>query len=40
AGVYAAMVILAVVALLAEGLLAFLERRLFRWKPVDSAGDR
>ncbi|MEU8912568.1 MULTISPECIES: ABC transporter permease [Streptomyces] len=40
AGVYAAMVILAVVALLAEGLLAFLERRLFRWKPADSAGDR
>ncbi|PBC80753.1 MULTISPECIES: ABC transporter permease [unclassified Streptomyces] len=38
AGVYAAMVILAVVALLAEGLLAFLERRLFRWKPAD-AGD-
>ncbi|MFG2288365.1 ABC transporter permease [Streptomyces sp. NPDC048595] len=37
AGVYAAMVILAVVALLAEGLLAFLERRLFRWKPADAA---
>ncbi|WP_043263140.1 ABC transporter permease [Streptomyces sp. CT34] len=35
AGVYAAMVILAVVALLAEGLLAFLEKRLFRWKPAD-----
>ncbi|MGG2464578.1 ABC transporter permease [Streptomyces sp. RGM 3693] len=40
AGVYAAMVILAVVALLAEGLLAFLERRLFRWKPADSGADR
>ncbi|MFF3544007.1 ABC transporter permease [Streptomyces platensis] len=40
AGVYAAMVILAVVALLAEGLLAFLERRLFRWKPADTAGGR
>lgn len=40
AGVYAAMVILAVVALLAEGLLAFLERRLFRWKPADAAGGR
>ncbi|MEU8782322.1 ABC transporter permease [Streptomyces sp. NPDC048637] len=40
AGVYAAMVILAVVALLAEGLLAFLEKRLFRWKPADAAGDR
>ncbi|MFD5399528.1 ABC transporter permease [Streptomyces sp. NPDC127097] len=40
AGVYAAMVILAVVALLAEGLLAFVERRLFRWKPADTAGGR
>lgn len=40
AGVYAAMVILAVVALLAEGLLAFLERRLFRWKPADPEGGR
>ncbi|MFE6740340.1 ABC transporter permease [Streptomyces tubercidicus] len=40
AGVYAAMVVLAVVALLAEGLLAFLERRLFRWKPADPAGGR
>ncbi|MEU8684101.1 ABC transporter permease [Streptomyces sp. NPDC048611] len=40
AGVYAAMVILAVVALLAEGLLAFLERRLFRWKPADPAAAR
>ncbi|MFJ1968940.1 ABC transporter permease [Streptomyces sp. NPDC087903] len=36
AGVYAAMVILAVVALLAEGLLTFGERRIFRWKPSDS----
>ncbi|MEV4923139.1 ABC transporter permease [Streptomyces roseoverticillatus] len=36
AGVYAAMVILAVVALLAEGLLTFAEKRLFRWKPGDS----
>ncbi|RAJ70390.1 NitT/TauT family transport system permease protein [Streptomyces sp. Amel2xB2] len=36
AGVYAAMVILAVVALLAEGGLAFLEKKLFRWRPVDS----
>lgn len=33
AGVYAAMAVLAVVALLAEGLLTFAERRLFRWKP-------
>ncbi|MBY8878690.1 ABC transporter permease [Actinacidiphila acidipaludis] len=36
AGVYAAMVILAVVALIAEGLLTFLEKRLFRWKPAES----
>jgi NitT/TauT family transport system permease protein len=36
AGVYAAMVILAVVALVAEGLLTFAERRIFRWKPADS----
>jgi len=39
AGVYAAMVILAVVALLAEGLLAFLEKKLFRWRPVDTGGN-
>ncbi|MCX4791258.1 MULTISPECIES: ABC transporter permease [unclassified Streptomyces] len=36
AGVYAAMVILAIVALLAEGLLTFLEKRLFRWKPDEA----
>ncbi|MFF9095263.1 ABC transporter permease [Streptomyces sp. NPDC014776] len=36
AGVYAAMVILAVVALLAEGLLTFAERRIFRWKTSGS----
>lgn len=36
AGVYAAMVILAVVALVAEGLLTFAERRIFRWKPSGS----
>ncbi|MET7524977.1 ABC transporter permease [Streptomyces sp. NPDC005248] len=40
AGVYAAMVILAVVALLAEGLLTFLEKRLFRWKPADADSAR
>ncbi|WP_328885467.1 ABC transporter permease [Streptomyces sp. NBC_00316] len=40
AGVYAAMVILAVVALLAEGLLTFLEKRLFRWKPADAEAAR
>ncbi|WP_316780609.1 ABC transporter permease [Streptomyces sasae] len=38
AGVYAAMVILAVVALAAEGLLTFAERRIFRWKPTGSDG--
>ncbi|WP_445528716.1 ABC transporter permease [Streptomyces cyslabdanicus] len=38
AGVYAAMVILAAVALVAEGLLTFTERRVFRWKPAGS-GD-
>ncbi|MBX7553647.1 ABC transporter permease [Streptomyces sp. NPDC004232] len=36
AGVYAAMVILALVALVAEGLLTFAERRIFRWKPAGS----
>ncbi|MGW2649191.1 ABC transporter permease [Streptomyces sp. NPDC001393] len=36
AGVYAAMVILAVVALAAEGLLTFAERRIFRWRPTGS----
>lgn len=36
AGVYAAMAILAVVALLAEGLLTFLEKKLFRWKPAEA----
>ncbi|GGV75124.1 ABC transporter permease [Streptomyces gelaticus] len=40
AGVYAAMVILAIVALLAEGLLTFLEKRLFRWKPAEAGSAR
>ncbi|GGT42227.1 MULTISPECIES: ABC transporter permease [Streptomyces] len=40
AGVYAAMVILAIVALLAEGLLTFLEKRLFRWKPAEADTGR
>lgn len=40
AGVYAAMVILAIVALLAEGLLTFLEKRLFRWKPAEADSTR
>ncbi|WP_406089302.1 ABC transporter permease [Streptomyces sp. NBC_01013] len=40
AGVYAAMVILAIVALLAEGLLTFLEKQLFRWKPAEADTTR
>ncbi|UWE11755.1 ABC transporter permease [Actinacidiphila bryophytorum] len=40
AGVYAAMVILAVVALAAEGLLTLVEKRLFRWKPVQPGAER
>ncbi|WP_328332298.1 MULTISPECIES: ABC transporter permease [unclassified Streptomyces] len=40
AGVYAAMVILAIVALITEGLLTFGERRLFRWRPVDAGSER
>ncbi|NDZ77485.1 ABC transporter permease [Streptomyces sp. SID10853] len=40
AGVYAAMVILAVVALITEGLLTFAERRLFRWRPVEAGSER
>ncbi|RDG32827.1 ABC transporter permease [Streptomyces corynorhini] len=40
AGVYAAMVILAVVALLAEAVLTFLEKRLFRWKPAEAGSER
>ncbi|WP_327294852.1 MULTISPECIES: ABC transporter permease [unclassified Streptomyces] len=40
AGVYAAMVILAIVALITEGLLTFAERRLFRWRPVEAGSER
>ncbi|WP_329311561.1 ABC transporter permease [Streptomyces sp. NBC_01262] len=40
AGVYGAMVILAIVALLAEGVLTFLEKRLFRWKPAEAGSAR
>ncbi|WP_328536267.1 ABC transporter permease [Streptomyces sp. NBC_00344] len=39
-GVYAAMVILAVVALLTEGLLTFAERRLFKWRPIEAGAER
>ncbi|MFI9720113.1 ABC transporter permease [Streptomyces sp. NPDC052396] len=40
AGVYAGMAILAAVALLAEGLLTFVEKRLFRWKSGHPDGSR
>ncbi|WEH36718.1 ABC transporter permease [Streptomyces sp. AM 4-1-1] len=40
AGVYAAMVVLAVVALFAEGILSFLEKKLFRWRPVEAGDNR
>ncbi|WP_405776396.1 ABC transporter permease [Streptomyces sp. NBC_00859] len=40
AGVYAAMAILAIVALFTEGLLTFAERRLFRWRPVEAGSER
>ncbi|MET9362386.1 ABC transporter permease [Streptomyces sp. NPDC006632] len=40
AGVYAAMAILAVVALFTEGLLTFAERRLFRWRPAEPGAER
>jgi NitT/TauT family transport system permease protein len=33
-GVFAAMVILAVVALITEALVTALERRLLRWRPT------
>jgi NitT/TauT family transport system permease protein len=34
AGVFAAMIVLAVVALVAEGLITLLERRLVKWRPA------
>lgn len=37
-GVLAAMVIIAIVALAAEGLLTVLERRLLRWRPSQLSG--
>jgi NitT/TauT family transport system permease protein len=37
-GVLAAMVIIAVVALLAEGLISLLERRLLAWRPPQLSG--
>jgi NitT/TauT family transport system permease protein len=38
-GVWAAMVIMAVVALIAEWLITRLENRLLRWRPPQLAGD-
>jgi NitT/TauT family transport system permease protein len=38
-GVFAAMVIVAVVALIAEGLITLLERRLLSWRPPALSGD-
>ncbi|MFF2848565.1 ABC transporter permease [Streptomyces sp. NPDC058001] len=40
AGVYAAMAILAIVALLTEGLLTFAERRLFKWRPAEPGTEQ
>jgi NitT/TauT family transport system permease protein len=37
-GVWAAMVIMAVVALLAEWLITRLEKRLLRWRPAQLSG--
>ena len=40
AGIYAGMIIITVVALLAEYLLTLLENRLLRWRPpVQTSGD-
>ncbi|MGI5159055.1 ABC transporter permease [Microbispora sp. CA-102843] len=39
AGIYAGMIIMTVVALLAEWLLTLLERRLLAWRPPSSASD-
>jgi NitT/TauT family transport system permease protein len=38
-GVYAAMLIIAVIALGAEWLITLLERRLLRWRPSQLAGS-
>lgn len=38
-GVFAAMIVIAVVALVAEGLLTLLENRLLSWRPEKSAGE-
>ena len=38
-GVFAAMIVIAVVALVAEGLLTMLENRLLSWRPEKTAGE-
>ena len=38
-GVFAAMILVAVVALVAEGLLTLAERRLVVWRPEEARGD-
>ncbi len=38
-GVFAAMIVIAVVALAAEGLLTLLENRLLSWRPEKTAGE-
>lgn len=38
-GVFAAMIVIAIVALLAEGLLTLLENRLLSWRPEKNAGE-
>jgi NitT/TauT family transport system permease protein len=38
AGIFAAMLIIAVVALIAEGLIGLLEKRLLSWRPPQMAG--
>ncbi len=38
-GVFAAMFVIAIIALVAEGLITLLERRLLAWRPPVSTGD-
>ena len=37
-GVFAAMFVIAIIALVAEGLIALLERRLLAWRPLSATG--
>jgi NitT/TauT family transport system permease protein len=38
-GVFAAMFVIAIIALVAEGLITLLERRLLAWRPPATSGD-